>query len=132
MQNQLIVLATLLLTPVAQKICNIPKGISLRLRRICDDDETFDKRSTEYQNYLIAREHKPSLVKQQFSEVRNKTRTEARQKQSRKEMVINVKFITTYNPALPNINRIVKNNLSILHTDEKMKKIFPPNTMKTL
>ena len=44
-------------------ICNIPKGIALRLRRICDDDETFDKRSTEYQNYLIAREHKPSLVK---------------------------------------------------------------------
>ena len=24
-------------------ICNIPKGIALRLRRICDDDETFEK-----------------------------------------------------------------------------------------
>ena len=59
-------------------ICNIPKGIALRLRRICDNDETFDKRSTEYQNYLIAREHKPSLVKQQFYEVRKKTRAEAR------------------------------------------------------
>ena len=51
-------------------ICNIPKDTALRLRRICDDDddddnddETFDKLSTEYQNYLIAREHKPSLVK---------------------------------------------------------------------
>ena len=61
-------------------ICNIPKGIALRLRRICDNDETFDKHSTEYQNYLIAREHKPSLVKQQFSGVRKKTRAEARQK----------------------------------------------------
>ena len=40
MQNQLIVLAALHLTPVTQKnnICNIPKGIALRLRRICDDD----------------------------------------------------------------------------------------------
>ena len=27
------------------KIYNIPKGIALRLRRNCDDDETFDKRS---------------------------------------------------------------------------------------
>ena len=27
-------------------ICEIPKGIALRRRRICDDDETFDKRST--------------------------------------------------------------------------------------
>ena len=69
-------------------ICNIPKGIALRLRRICNDDETFYKRSTEYQNYLIAREHKPSLVKQQFSEVRKKTRAEARQKQNRKEKVM--------------------------------------------
>ena len=69
-------------------ICNIPKGIALRLRRICNDDETFDKCSTEYQNYLIAGEHKPSLVKQQFSEVRKKTRAEARKKQNRKEKVI--------------------------------------------
>ena len=31
-------------------ICNIPRGIALRLRRICGDDETFEKRSSEYQN----------------------------------------------------------------------------------
>ena len=113
-------------------ICNIPKGIALRLRRICDDDETFDKRSTEYQNYLIAREHKPSLVKQQFSEIRKKTRAEARQKRNRKEKVSDVKFMTTYNLALPNINKIIKNNIAILYTDEKRMKIFPPNTLKTL
>ena len=124
MQNLLIVLATLHLTPVTQKITPVTYLKALRLRRICDDDETFDKRSTEYQNYLIAREHKPSLVKQQFSEVRKKTRAEARQKQNRKEKVSDVKFITTYNPALPNINKIIKGNLSILHTDEKMKKYF--------
>ena len=113
-------------------ICNIPKGIASRLRRICDDDETCDKRSTEHQNYLIAREHKPSLVKQQFSEVRKKTRAEAWQKQNRKGKVSDVKFITTYDPALPNIKKIIKNNLAILCTDKKMKKIFPPNTIKTL
>ena len=113
-------------------IRNIPKGIALRLRRICDDDETFDTHSTECQNYLIAREHKPSLVKQQFSEIRKKTRAEARQKRNRKEKVSDVKFITTYNPALPNINKIMKNNLAIFYTDEKMKKIFPPNTIKAL
>ena len=27
---------------------------------------------------------------------------------------------------------MIQNNLSILHTDEKMKEIFPPNTIKTL
>ena len=44
-------------------ICNIPRGIAVRIRRICDDDETFEKRSSEYQNYLIARDHKTSIVK---------------------------------------------------------------------
>ena len=35
---------------------NIPKGAALCLRRICDSDEKFEKHSTEYQNYLIARD----------------------------------------------------------------------------
>ena len=45
---------------------NIPKGIALRLRRICDFDNKFVKRGTEYQKYLIARDYKPSKVKKQF------------------------------------------------------------------
>ena len=36
---------------------NIPKGVALRLRRICDSDEKFEKHSAEYQNYLIARDY---------------------------------------------------------------------------
>ena len=113
-------------------ICNIPRGIALRLRKICDDDETFKKRSSEYQNYLIARDHKPSMVKKQFSEVKKKTRSEARQKQTKQDKVSDLKLITTYNPALPNIHNIIQNNLSILHTDENMKKIFPSKSIKTL
>ena len=42
--------------------------------------ETFEKRPCEYQNYLIDRDHKPSIVKKQFSEDKKKTRYEARQK----------------------------------------------------
>ena len=95
-------------------ICNIPRGIALRLRRICDDDETFKKRSSEYQNYLIARDHKPSIVKKQFFF---------------QEKVSHLKFITSYNPALPNIHNIIHNNLPILHTDENMKKIFPSKSI---
>ena len=113
-------------------ICNIPKGIALRLRRICDDDDTFDKRSLGYQNYSVARDHKPSTVKKDFSEVKNITRTEARKKQTKKDKVSDIRFITTYNPALPNINKIIHDNLSILYTDEYMKKLFPPNSIKTL
>ena len=43
-----------------------------------------------------------------------------------------LKFIITYNPALPNIHNIIQSNLPILHTDENMKKIFPSKSIKTL
>ena len=112
-----------------KNICNLPKGIVLRLRRICDYDATFDKISSEYQNYLIAREHEPSKVKWQFSEVRNKTRAEEQKEQDRAS---DVKFMTTVNLAFSNINEIIQNYLSFLHTDESMKKLFPPNSLTTL
>ena len=67
-------------------ISNIPRSIALRLRRISDDDETFEKRSSEYQNYLIARDHKPSIV-QILSEPKRKTRSEASQKQTKQDKV---------------------------------------------
>ena len=37
-----------------KSINNIPRGITLRLRRICDTDEKFNSRSIEYKNYLLA------------------------------------------------------------------------------
>ena len=95
--------------------CNLPKGIVLRLRRICDGDATF--------------EHEPSTVKWQFSEVRNTTRAEEKKEQ---DMVSDLKFITTFNLAFPNINEITQNNLSFLHTDDDMKKLCPPNSLTTL
>ena len=64
-------------------ICNIPRGTALRIRRICEDDETFEKRSSEYQNYVMARDHKPSIGKNQLSEVKKKTRSKARQKETK-------------------------------------------------
>ena len=72
------------------------------------------KKSSEYQSYLIARDHKPSIVKKQFFEVKNKKRSEARRKQTKQDKVIDLTFITTYYLALPNILNITQNNLSIL------------------
>ena len=48
-------------------IKKVPKGIALRLWRICDSDEKFDIRNSENQNYLIARDYNPTLVKKTVS-----------------------------------------------------------------
>ena len=52
-----------------KSINNIPRGITLRLRPICDTDENLNFRSTEYKNYLIARDYKPSIVNKHFAHV---------------------------------------------------------------
>ena len=52
---------------------------------------TFDTRSLQCSNYLIAREHKPSTVKQQLSENGNKTQAEARTKQDKQDRVKEIK-----------------------------------------
>ena len=103
-----------------KNINNVPKGIALRLKRICDTDEKFDYRSLEYQNYLIAREYNPSLVKKQFSSVRNISRNDSRQVK-RKNLKQNCNLITVYNPLLSNLQKVIKDNLNILYSDNDMK-----------
>ena len=61
-----------------KNIRNVPKVIALRLRHICDTDEKYNQRSSEYKNYFIGREYNPTLVKKQFEEVGRITRTQAR------------------------------------------------------
>ena len=58
-----------------RNIKNVPKGIALRLRRICDSDEKYDERSEEYQKYLIARDYQPGSVKRQLEEVKKLSRS---------------------------------------------------------
>ena len=57
---------------------NIPKGVALQLRRICDSDEKFEKHTAEYQNYLIAKNYNPGKVKKQFSDIKKLTREKTR------------------------------------------------------
>ena len=58
-----------LLVATLESLNNIPCGIALRLRYICDTDEKSNSRSIEYKNYLIARDYKPSIVNKHFAHV---------------------------------------------------------------
>ena len=108
----------------------IPKGVASRLRRICDSDNKFEKRSKEYQNYFTARDYKPRQVKQ-FSDIRNISREEARQPKTYNERFsTSCNLITQYNPPLPNIKTIIKKHLPVLYSNQNMLEIFPSNTIK--
>ena len=109
---------------------NIPKGVALPLRRICDSDEKFNKRSDEYQNYFVARDYKPNKVKKQFSEIKRLSRAEARKpKTQNNSFSMSCNLITQYNPLLPNLKNILRKHLPILYSDREMLNIFPENSI---
>ena len=89
--------------------------IALRLRRICNSDE---KQSSEHQNYLIARDYNPTLVKKQFHYVRNMSRKDAKQVKPKLQRLY-VNLVTLYNPVIKNLPTVIRNNLPILYSNQK-------------
>ena len=115
-----------------RNIKNVPKGIALRLRRICDSDERYDERSEEYQKYVIARDSQPGSVKRQFEEFKKLSRSEARRPKVKSNQMRKLNFFTTYNPSLPNMDTLVKKYLKLLHSDENLKELFPVSAFNTI
>ena len=116
----------------SNNINNVPRGIALRLKRICDSDEKFTVRSNEHKNYLIARDYKPKVVEKYFSEISKLTRAEARQIKPKQQTNERILFAATYNLTLPNMRSLFKKHLPVLHSDSDLKNIFPENSISTV
>ena len=102
---------------------NVPKGIALRMRRICESDEKYDKQSEEYQKYFMVRDYQNGSVKRQFEEVKKLSRSEDQRPKVKSNQVRKPNFFTTYNLSLPNMDAVVKKYLPILNSDENLKVI---------
>ena len=111
-----------------KNIRNVPKGIALRLRRICDTDEKYNQRSSEYQNYLIDRKYNPTLIKKQFEQVGKMTRTQARAFKQKPNQVRKINFFTSCNLSLPCMKTLIKKYLPLLHSDKNLKTLFRTET----
>ena len=46
--------------------------------------------------------------------------------------VSKTKFVTKYNPMLPKIDVIFKKHISILHSDDALKTVFPKDCFSTI
>ena len=115
-----------------KNINKVPQGIALRLRRICDTTEKYESRADEYKNYLLARDCKPSLVDEQFKKISKISREDARKSKPKTNQVSKIKFVTKCNPRLPKIDGIIKKHISILHSDDALKTVFPKDCFSTI
>ena len=106
----------------------IPYGIATRIRRNCSSLDSFDKRSVEYQQYLTRRGYKKNLVQKEFDKVRSMSRDSflsTTEKSKRKVYPL----VVDYNPRLPNIGKLIRDNLHLLQNCPTLNNLFPNNSI---
>ena len=99
------------------QILGIAKGVALRLRRICSDDEDFKQKSKEYCKYLTDCGHDSEHVLKAFNEIGSMTRQQACRNKRRNEGRP-CAFISKFNPRAPDIGKIIRKQRSIIDNDE--------------
>ena len=86
---------------------------------MCNSDEKLDILSSEYQNYLIARDYNPTLLKKQFHSVINMSRSDARQVKP-KSLTLNLNLVTVYIPIIKSLQTVIGNNMPLLCSGPEM------------
>jgi len=107
---------------------NIPFNLCNRLLRICSSKETLKIRLEELKNLLLTREYRERPINEAIQRVLNMDREEAlkyRQKEENKRTI----FVTTYNPALPSVSKILQKHWRVMIQDPYLKKVFPQPPM---
>ena len=106
---------------------SIPYSLALRLRRICSNNQFFEKRACELQNVLLDCGYKNKLIKECIMKARRTAREEVL-KTKPTSSTDHVPLVVTYNPALTNLHSILKDHHQILQTSSKCQATFkqPP------
>ena len=95
---------------------SIPFSIALRIRRICSTAEKFKQRTSELLEFLYKRGHKQrTYVQAQINKASQIPRRDTLYYQSKKYTDRPV-CVTTYNPSLPHLNRIIRKPSKTLHS----------------
>ena len=103
------------------------KGEALRLLRTNSVKENFDKHKRDFKQRLCNRGYPTALGHKILTEVQFSDRTEALRNKTKKAKEI-LPFVTTYNPATPNLKKILMKRWHIIQQQPKLTHIFnqPP------
>ena len=102
----------------------IPYSQALRIRRICSEDQFFDKRVGELRGWLFNRGYKEGEVDQQIDKVRSLDRLELLDRQSKDQGDGRIPLVLTYHPALNRVYDILRDISNILLAGPEHKKLF--------
>ena len=107
---------------------SIPYSQALRLRRICSNTETLEKRLTQYAEYFVACGFKQQKVRKEMNKVLKLTQEQCLVS-NRKESQDRIPFVITYNPYTTYIAEIANRHWDFLKTKERLGRIFNKNPL---
>ena len=102
----------------------IPKGVTLRLRKICSTTQEYQSKGKEYSSYLVARGHNPKTVKSTFDKIEKVSRSVGRKKKNRSITTSSVIFSVEFNLRGPNVSKSINKHRHLLETDDTLKDYF--------
>ena len=115
----------------SKSINGIPKGVALRLRRICSSENEYRNKSEEYTSYLTNRGYERKNIEKTFKTIGNLPRSEARKKVVKPNTTSRIVFTAKFNPRGPDVNEIVKRHLHLLENKPELKELFPKGSVIT-
>ena len=105
-------------------ICrNIPFSLGFRLRRICSEDEDFNRQLEKLGELLLARGYRKRMIECAFTRVRALSREYTLEKVV-KQPSDKISFVITYDPRLASIPGVLHKHARTLMMDSHMRETF--------
>ena len=106
----------------------IPYGVALRIKRNCSTNEFLQNRQDEYKGYLRSQNYPGDLVDKQFQKALSIPRPELLTKKNKSDKKV-FPLVLDYNPILPDIQKVIRKHLHLLHSSSHIKEIFPAKSI---
>ena len=98
-------------------------SLALRLRRTCSDHNSYILCTNELVGYLTNRGYDKTFLKSQIQQASNVPGTDAL-KDKPIIRTTTTPFVIIYNPALPNIARIIHQHSHVLYSSDRCRNVF--------
>ena len=107
---------------------SLPYGLGIRIRRICSRESDYIKRSKELKSHLRKRGYSSRFIEGQLQKVDKIDRSDLLTYKTKEEKKDRVPLVITYSKHLPDIQKISRDHLPLLHKSIEMQEIFdkPP------
>ena len=99
-------------------------GLGIRLRRICSRESDYLKRRGELKSYLRKRGYSSTFIESQLVKVDKMDRSDFLVYKDKKKNQNRVPLVVTYAKQLPDIQKISRDHMPLLHNSERMQHIF--------